>query len=71
VQLSGNFSRIFSGFFSSVCAQLAQSFAQLAQFAQVARNFIAFSVQFSRKVCANFAFFPLQFSSGLFPVFQD
>jgi len=54
-QLSGNFLSIFSGFFSSICVQLMQ----------IARNFSAFSAQFSCKFCANFAFFPRNFPEGL------
>jgi len=55
-QLSGNFSPIFNGFFSSICAQLVQ----------IERNFSAFSAQFLCEFCTNFAFFSRDFLPGLY-----
>jgi len=64
-QLSGNFLPIFTGSFSSMCAQLAQFARNLRKFP---RNFSAFSAQFSHKFCTNLAFFPCDFLQGLIVV---
>jgi len=61
-QLSGNFSPIFSGFFSSICAQLAQ-------FARNLHKLRTILAHFQCNFCANFAFFPRDFLQGLIKQF--
>jgi len=64
--------RNFHGFFSSICAQLAQIASSIcAQLAQIARNFSAFSAQFLRifsaifaQILRKFCIFSPRFSAG-------